>query len=98
METKGGEVLDEVRTENLKSNRSYVLKTLRRYREGRLPAESAAINLLEIRHRLLIPWMTKECWQEGHPYATLTGRIVCIAKILMGKEWAENFIESQYTK
>ena len=91
--------MNEGERQSLKVHRSHVLKTLRRYRDGRQSKESVAITLLEIRYQFLLPWMTDEFHQEGHPYATLVNRIIRAATILMGEKWVEDYMEKQkYTR
>lgn len=87
--------MNEIRKRSLKINRSHVLETLRRYKDGCQSKESVSADLLEIRYRFLLPWMTDAFHQEGHPYATLVSRIIRAATILMGEEWVENFMEKQ---
>ena len=88
--------LDEYRLENLKVNRLHVLKILRRYKNGWFSAENAASDMLDIRHRFILPWMsTREYWEDQHPYMTLSNRIVYIATTLMGRKWVENYTKNQ---
>ena len=84
----------ELSSENLKVNRLHILKTLRMHHDNNgMSAELTAIELLEIRHQFLLPFMAEEC-QEG-PYRTLSNRIIRIAVMLMGREWVEDFMENQ---
>ena len=88
--------LDEYRSKNLKVNRLHVLKILRWYKSGWFPAENAASDMLDIRHRFIIPWMmTEEYREDQHPYMTFSNRIICIATILMGREWVERYTNNQ---
>ena len=87
--------LDEYRKENLSFNRRSVLKILKIHREGWFSTENAAMDLLDIRHRFILPWMIAEYWNEDHPYNTLSNRIIRIATTFMGKEWVENYMEIQ---
>ena len=87
--------LNEYRKENLKVSRLYVLRTLKQYKTGSYPAEVVASSLLELRRRLILPWMIAEYWNEDHPYATFSKRTLRIATTLMGKEWVESYLEDQ---
>ncbi len=91
--------MNEGERQSLKVHRSHVLKTLRRCRKGQQSKESATADLLDIRYHFLLPWMTEEFHQEGHPYATLVNRIIRAATILMGEKWVEDYMEKQkYTR
>lgn len=80
--------------ENLRVARSFALNTLKRYREGWLPAETAAINLLDMRQRFVLPFMLEHKKNPEHPYTIFSARLVRIATILVGEEWVENYIEN----
>ena len=87
--------LKQLERENLRFGRSFALDTLKRYREGWLPAETAAINLLDMRRHFTRPFVTKRKGDTEHPFAVLSDRLVRIATRLMGEEWVENYIKNQ---
>ena len=87
--------LNEYRRENLQVSRLYVLKTLKGYRANLYPAEVVASSMLELRRRLILPWIIAEYRNEDHPYTTFSNRTLRIATILMGNEWVESYLEDQ---
>ena len=85
---------ENLERENLRVNRSFALKTLQRHRDW-LPAETAAINLLDMRRHFILPFMLEYKNDPEHPYTTFSTRLVRIATIMMGEEWVENYTKNR---
>ena len=80
--------------EHLKMHRRGALSTFQGLRDGVMDNQEAAKSLLDIYDSFFV-WKIVSCgYGVAHPYYIFASRLLRSAKLLMGEEWVNHYLQS----